>query len=83
MATVINGQEVERRCAIKVFRPSSVTSLRRFPTNKNFFLGSGRLEEIAFQESSSSDISKLGGLENAHWRCPCSVLPPGNWLYMT
>ena len=54
MVTVLQGEEVERRCAIKVFRPSSVTSLRRFPTNKTFFLGSGRLEEIVFQESSTA-----------------------------
>ena len=61
MATVIEGDEVERHCAIKVFRPSSVTLLRPFPTNKTFFLGCGLLEEIVFLESSSSDSSKLGG----------------------
>ena len=85
MAIVIGGEEVERCCAIKVFRPSSVTSLRRFPTNKTFFLGSGRLEEIVFQESSSSDTSKLGGggLVKAAWRSRCSVLPPGKWLHKT
>ena len=76
MATVIEGEVVERRCAIKVFRPSSVTSLRRFPTNKTFFLGSSRLEEIVFQESPSSDSSKLGARKC--W-LSSSMLCPASW----